>query len=126
LHEQTGLLDEWLGHTRAGELNESQIGRQEVEATPRHEGAVTCSYTPFYDQNVVLPNGDVYLCCMDYSLKHRMGNLFEQDYYSLFGSVGALVAENVKLGHHHRSLCKSCPRARPHAIEANWQQCWVA
>jgi len=35
-------------------------------------------------QNVLLPNGDVVLCCMDYGLKHLLGNLLEQDYDSLF------------------------------------------
>jgi len=28
-----------------------------------------------FDHNVVLPNGDVVLCCQDYGLKHKIGNL---------------------------------------------------
>ena len=31
-----------------------------------------------------LPNGDVLLCCVDYAMKHVLGNLREQDYASLF------------------------------------------
>lgn len=31
----------------------------------------------FVYQNVVLPNGDLFLCCNDFSLKHKLGNLFE-------------------------------------------------
>ena len=30
--------------------------------------------------NVVLPNGDVSLCCMDYGLEHIIGNLLDQEY----------------------------------------------
>lgn len=37
-----------------------------------------------FNQNILLPNGDVYLCCMDWSLKYKFGNLFEQSYESLF------------------------------------------
>ena len=36
----------------------------------------------FY-RNVVLPNGDVYLCCMDYALKQKIGNLFTTNYNDL-------------------------------------------
>ena len=30
-------------------------------------------------RHVLLPNGDVVLCCMDYGLKHKLGNLIEDD-----------------------------------------------
>jgi hypothetical protein len=43
----------------------------------------TCIKSPDYTGNVVLPNGDVYLCCMDYGLTTKIGNLLEQDFYSL-------------------------------------------
>ena len=33
---------------------------------------------------VLLPNGDVALCCNDYSLKHVLGNLLKQDWDSLY------------------------------------------
>ena len=36
--------------------------------------------------NILLPNGDVVLCCNDYSQKHILGNLFSSDYESLFKS----------------------------------------
>lgn len=34
----------------------------------------------FVYQNVVLPNGDLVLCCHDYLLRHKLGNLFLQHY----------------------------------------------
>jgi len=42
--------------------------------TKRKDGDLKCSASN-YDNNVMMPNGDVYLCCMDYSLKHKLGNL---------------------------------------------------
>lgn len=36
----------------------------------------------FYN-NVVLPNGEVYLCCMDYGLNHHLGNLYENNLMDL-------------------------------------------
>lgn len=106
-------LHEWIGHTRAGNI--SGPAGQPVLATPRHRSAVACSFTPFYDQNVVLPNGDVVLCCYDYSVRHRIGNLLEQDYYDMFAGaeLGRLRAENMKLEFSDRSLCRTCDRARP-------------
>ena len=40
----------------------------------------TCGCVEDLYHNVVLPNGDVSLCCMDYGLKHIIGNIFEQEY----------------------------------------------
>ena len=106
-------LGEWIGHTRAG--NVSGPAGQPIQGAPRHSSAVMCAFTPFYDQNVVLPNGDVVLCCMDYSTKHRIGNLLEQDYYEIFAGpeLAALQAENMKLAFSGKSLCRTCDRARP-------------
>lgn len=106
----------WQPLTRAGNLDLQTIEGQDVVLDPVHRTPVTCSFTPFYDQNVLLPNGDVVLCCMDYSVKHRLGNLLEQDYYDLFRSeaMGALHAANMQYG--GGSLCQTCVRARPHDV----------
>jgi Iron-sulfur cluster-binding domain len=121
-------LDGWVGMSRAGALDMKAIGEQPIEATPSHETLVSCSYTPFYDQNVVLPNGDVVLCCMDYEMKHVIGNLITGDYWSLFGSPAmvALQVENRKCGNSGTSICKSCVRASRYAVggrdHLNWTQ----
>lgn len=36
--------------------------------------------------NILLPNGDVVLCCMDFGQKHILGNLLSSNYESLFKS----------------------------------------
>ena len=112
----------WNPITRAGNLDLQQIEGQDIVLDPVHRTPVTCSFTPFYDQNVLLPNGDVVLCCMDYSVKHRLGNLLEQNYDELFASqsMGRLHAENMRYGASD-SLCKTCSRARPHDLGARKQ-----
>jgi FkbM family methyltransferase len=40
----------------------------------------TCGCDEHLYHNIMLPNGDVSLCCMDYNLKFIIGNLFEQSY----------------------------------------------
>jgi hypothetical protein len=49
-----------------------------------------------YDQNILLPNGTVLLCCMDYSMKHVLGNLMQ--------------GEKLKRQRSY-DLCKKCNRA---------------
>ncbi len=48
----------------------------------RKSEIVKCS-TSNYDNNVMMPNGDVYICCMDYSLKHKLGNLLDTHFDKL-------------------------------------------
>ena len=46
------------------------------------KGFYKCTRSNF-DNNVLLPNGDVYLCCMDYGLKHHLGNLKDTNFNNL-------------------------------------------
>jgi radical SAM protein with 4Fe4S-binding SPASM domain len=78
--------------------------------TPRNDFALTCRSTPFYDRNVLLPNGDVVLCCMDYNLKHVIGNLLTQSYAEIFAGekLAEIVKMNEAVGFDKCSICKSC------------------
>jgi hypothetical protein len=64
-------------------------------------------------QNILMPNGDVVLCCMDYGLKHVLGNLLSQSYESLFdgaeyrGVVAGLACSSGNI------LCATCANRRP-------------
>lgn len=109
-----GRLAGWKGHTRADSLPVEQIGAQDISITPRNDFALTCRSTPFYDRNVLLPNGDVVLCCMDYNLKHVIGNLLKQTYEEIF--AGEKLAEIVRINEKPEfdkcSICKSCENVR--------------
>ena len=53
--------------------------KDRVNHTPQ-KGPSTCGCIEHLYHNVVLPNGDVSLCCMDYSLEKILGNLFVDEY----------------------------------------------
>ncbi|NVN99740.1 MAG: SPASM domain-containing protein [Geobacteraceae bacterium] len=70
------------------------------------KGAIRCSNSARY--NILLPNGDVTLCCMDYGLRHILGNLLLSGYDELFSGQ---EFKKVCLGFSDpslRTLCRSC------------------
>ena len=114
LRPYVGQLAGWVGHSRADSLNTEQIKGQVIQVTPHNDFSLTCKSTPFYDRNVLLPNGDVVLCCMDYNLVHVLGNLLTQTYDEIMH--GEKLTELIKLneaeGFSKCSICKSCDNVR--------------
>jgi len=108
----------WSGHTRANSLTINSQNKNVIYLHTDHQNPVSCASTPFYDHNVLLPNGDVVLCCMDYSLKHIIGNLFKNDYDDLYLSneLIKIMKENKKVTHSKCSICKSCDNAKVHNL----------
>jgi len=71
---------------RAGNLvGEAQLKPEltevmnEVETVFRNDKR-TCGCIEDLYHNILLPNGDVSLCCMDYNLEEILGNLYTQEY----------------------------------------------
>ncbi|HAJ56357.1 MAG TPA: hypothetical protein DCL35_01145 [Candidatus Omnitrophica bacterium] len=58
--------------------------------------------------NVLLPNGDVVLCCMDFGMKHVLGNLLVSDYLSLFSGVEFLKVKGNLKQDYGDILCNRC------------------
>jgi hypothetical protein len=56
--------------------------REKVKPTMKRLGVISCNNG--LDLNSLLPNGDVVLCCMDFSMQHSLGNLLVSDFKSLF------------------------------------------
>ena len=110
LQPYVGRLPGWQGHTRADSLDVNQIKDQAISITPHNTFPLTCRSTPFYDRNVLLPNGDVVLCCMDYNLKHVIGNLLTQTYAQIFEGekLAKIIEMNEADGFDKCSICKSC------------------
>ncbi len=72
----------------------------------RKRGKLKCKR--HLNHNVLLPNGDVVLCCMDFGLNHRLGNLLTSSYASILNSK---ELENVKAAMASSSseiLCRYC------------------
>jgi len=54
--------------------------KDEYKSVYHGEEPMTCGCLEKLYHNIMLPNGDVSLCCMDYGLEHILGNLVEQEY----------------------------------------------
>ena len=66
------------------------------------EGELTCGCIEDLYHTILLPNGDMSLCCMDYGLEHITGNLYEQSFEDA-------IPENNQCF----SLCNGCENAIP-------------
>lgn len=73
----------------------------------RRRGRIKCKKI----QPVLLPNGDVLLCCMDYGMEHILGNLLDGDCADLFAGEYSRVTRswgNPKMD----TLCRYCEFTR--------------
>lgn len=63
------------------------------------------------DHNVLLPDGTVIMCCMDYGMAGIFGNLFEQTYDEVIHSPAACaMRDTLNKG---ESICRHCSNAKP-------------
>lgn len=78
------LAGERLGKTKIPFVQlHTRAGNTKIKNAPpveRKRGVLHCTMR---NAAVLLPNGDVVLCCMDWGLKHVLGNLLISDYPSL-------------------------------------------
>jgi hypothetical protein len=72
---RAGNLDKELSIKPEYNLIANRVLRATVKDTPQTCGCVEGLY-----HNVLLPNGQVSLCCMDYALENIIGDLYEQSY----------------------------------------------
>jgi hypothetical protein len=87
-------------HTRAGNMTTIR------SSINRRKGNLDCLRG--FRQSVLLPNGDVVLCCMDYGLKHVLGNLITSSYEDLFLSEEFQKIKSGKKDDSIDILCRYC------------------
>ena len=63
------------------------------------------------DANVLLPNGDVAICCNDYGLQNVFGNLIELDYSSLFQTDSFKKIRKKMKSDDSDIICRNCVEA---------------
>lgn len=95
-------LERWTAHSRAGLLD---TGRRYVP------GPVRCCEDRHFC-NVVLPNGDVHICCMDFALRHKIGNLLQSPLLEIQHSEAAR-AFREEMASPRDSICNHCIYAVP-------------
>ena len=77
-------------------------------------GPLKCSGGEDLNHNILLPNGAVLLCCMDYGLEHVIGNLRTDSYESLFESPEFKRIERGLAGDETVDIaCRRCEVAVP-------------
>ena len=72
--------------------------------TARSEGSLN-------ERFVLFPNGQVYLCCMDYSLDHYIGNLFVSTYSYITDGTSPQSFNTVKTlldSEEGKIICRRC------------------
>lgn len=85
---------------RAGNLRENA----------RHYGKIYC-VEDRENQHVLLPSGDVVLCCQDYSMQHNLGNLHLMTFNEIiYGREMSRVMEGFK-DESANTLCRYCEKA---------------
>ncbi len=94
-------------YSRGGNLKDLMI--------PRKGGKLHCSAcSEKLNHNILMPNGDVLLCCMDYNQDHVIGNLNEIDYIDLFESKEyQRVQQGLSGDETIDILCRKCEISKP-------------
>lgn len=64
-----------------------------------------------WHRNVIMPNGDVYLCCMDMGLEHQLGNLLVDSYQEIYDQ-----AEKLMVDDHANMICSKCE----YSVHGHW------
>ena len=97
---------------RAGNLEPDNI----IHSIGTLSGCIYCNYSPSLDNNVMLPNGDVVLCCMDFGMRHILGNIFTQSFEEIRTSPNLQMVRNG-LVHSEGAdvLCRHCSEAKEYA-----------
>lgn len=94
--------ERWTAHSRAGLV---EVGRRYLP------GAISCCEQREFC-SVVLPNGDVHVCCMDFALQYRIGNLLESTLSNIHYSDAAR-AFRATMTSTRDGICNHCIYAVP-------------
>ena len=97
-------------HDRAGLL----MNHKEIKSNTYMEEKLYCISSYKQNQWVVLPNGDVTLCCNDFSLQEVLGNIGEQKYEDILRGEKYLSVRRrmMCLEKDNDIICRRCYAAR--------------
>ena len=92
----------------------TRAGNVEIQGKPfvkKIKGNISGCHLLYVNQ--LLPNGDVFICCMDWELKYFLGNLLESDYESLFQSQTYQAILKGFKDDNSEILCRYCELCQP-------------
>lgn len=90
-------------NSRSGNLDDKFISKN------KRSGKLLCDKN--LKSNVLLPNGDVTICCQDFGLSHIIGNLLKSDYDDLFSSNEYRLVKYNLSNEGSDSICRYCEYA---------------
>lgn len=101
-YQETELID------RAGNVERTDVEHR------CHAKPIMCELCGWdLNHNVLLPDGKVLLCCMDYGMKHVLGNLTKNTYEEIFeGEVYKQIKEQMMKGEVQGVICGKCSNAQ--------------
>lgn len=91
--------------SRGGSVEDSWVTRV------NYKGPVGCSTYRQYS-NVILPNGDVSVCCQDFGLENILGNLLKNTLREIHSSK-EMQDFNTRMVSYDDNVCKRCTYAFP-------------
>ncbi|HTS18824.1 MAG TPA: SPASM domain-containing protein [Verrucomicrobiae bacterium] len=107
-HLEAQLID------RAGNLSNKEVSALNVPQTEFVYGPIECRRCGTdTNHNVLLPDGRVLLCCMDYGMRHVLGNLLTDGYSEIQNGRAASAIREAWRSHDADLLCRHCCDARP-------------
>lgn len=84
-----------------------------------HSGPIMCNSEFGLKHSMLLPNGDIQLCCMDNAIQYKIGNLLESSYDSLYtGNSFKYIEKKLKDDKLGDILCRHCEMA----VVDNWKK----
>lgn len=96
-------------HDRAGNLPSEGV---KLESCDYINGAIYCYHSGSrLDHNILLPDGTVVLCCMDYGIEHGIGNLLESSYEEIIHGKALNDIRAALKDETRRILCRKCTYA---------------
>lgn len=90
---------------RAGNLEGNDLVSKRIAT-----GKISCGVCgEALNKNELLPDGTLLLCCMDYGMKHVLGNLKEQSYEEIMqGTEIEKIKEGMEFDFRSDILCRAC------------------
>lgn len=98
----SGRLIDWAGNLSEDELLHS----------PEKHGEIICNYAVNQNHNILLPDGTVLLCCMDWGMTCVLGNLVENSYEDIVnGEIIQKIRKNMCTDLGEFFICRKCTDA---------------
>lgn len=94
---------------RAGTLGDNDLKHSNYKY-----GSIVCNRSCKQNHWVLLPDGTVTLCCMDFGLKHQLGNLIDSEYHEIING-DAYRTLRLQMSNPFKGvdiLCRKCTSSR--------------